>query len=148
MRASLWFRAGLADESLPTRGWLHLLEHLALHGRDSLRAPINGQVSMLPTSFDVEGDPDDIAAFPQHVCRWLTAPDFSDLEHERRVLPAESATRASGSLGLHLLWRYGAQGPGLAGYNEFGLHTAYVEHLRWVAARTYTPGHAGLAPTA
>ena len=83
MRASLWFRAGLADESLPTRGWLHLLEHLALHGRDSLRAPINGHVSMLHTSFDVEGDPDDIAAFPQHVCRWLTAPDFSDLEHER-----------------------------------------------------------------
>lgn len=147
MRASLWFRAGLADGSLPTHGWLHLLEHLALHDRHSLRVPVNGHVSMLHSSFDVEGEPDDIAGFLQHVCRWLTAPDFRDLEHERRVLRAESATRASGAVGTHLLWRYGAQGPGLAGYDEFGLHTADADRLRWLAARAYTRANAVLALT-
>jgi hypothetical protein len=147
MRASLWFRAGLADESLPTHGWLHLLEHLALHNRDSLRVPVNGHVGMLHTSFDVEGEPEDIAAFLQDVCRWLTAPDFGDLEHERRVLRAESATRASGSVALHMLWRYGAQGPGLVGYDEYGLHTADADRLRWLAARAYSRGNAVLALT-
>src|SRR5215470_480010 len=130
MRASLWFRVGLADESLPQHGWLHLLEHLALHDRDSIRAPINGCVTMLHTFFDIEGEPDDITSFLQQLCGWLSAPDFSDLDHERRVLRAESATRRPGTIELHMLWRYGAQGPGLVGYDEFGLHTADPDQLR------------------
>lgn len=147
MRASLWFRAGFADESLSTHGWLHLLEHLALHGRDSLRTPVNGHVSMLHSSFDVEGEPDDVAEFLQEVCHWLSAPEFADLEHERRVLRAEGTTRGSGPVGLHLLWRYGARGPGLAGYDEYGLHTADEARLRRLAAQVYARGNAVLALT-
>lgn len=147
MRAGLWFRAGLADESLPAHGWLHLLEHLALHDRGSIRVPVNGYVSMLHTSFDVEGEPDDVAAFLQTVCQWLSAPDFAELEHERRVLRAESATRAGGAVATHLLWRYGAQGPGLAGYDEFGLHSAGPDQLRRLAAEAFCRGNAVLALT-
>ncbi|MFI7060287.1 hypothetical protein ACIBL3_04835 [Kribbella sp. NPDC050124] len=147
MRAGLWFRVGLADETLPTHGWLHLLEHLALHGRDTIRTPVNGHVSMLHTSFDVEGEPDDIAEFLQHTCLWLSDPDFTDLEHEQRVLRAEGATRGGGAVASHLLWRYGAQGPGLAGYDEFGLHTADADRLRALAADAYTRGNAVLALT-
>jgi hypothetical protein len=147
LRASLWFRAGMADESLPTRGWLHLLEHMALHGRDSIRAPVNGQVSLLHSSFDVEGEPDDVVAFLRDVCRWLATPDFSELEHERRVLRAESATRGTGTVGSHLLWRYGARGPGVAGYDELGLHTAGADRLRQLAAGAYARGNAVLALT-
>ncbi|MGW1340966.1 hypothetical protein ACWCOV_07910 [Kribbella sp. NPDC002412] len=147
MRAGLWFRVGMADETLPTHGWLHLLEHLALHGRDTIRTPVNGHVGMLHTSFDVEGEPDDIAAFLQQTCRWLTDPDFTDLEHEQRVLRAEGATRGAGAVATHLLWRYGAQGPGLAGYDEFGLYTAEADRLRALAADIYTRGNAVLALT-
>ncbi|TCC40175.1 hypothetical protein [Kribbella speibonae] len=119
MRASLWFRGGLADETLPTRGWWHLLEHLALHDRDTIRAPINGRITMLHTTFDAEGEPDDIVTFLQDLCGWLGAPGFGDLEHERRVLRAESARRRPGPVELHMLWRYGAQGPGLVAYDEY-----------------------------
>lgn len=145
LRASLWFRAGMVDESLPTRGWLHLLEHLALHGRDSIRAPVNGHVSLLHSSFDIEGEPDEVVAFLREVCRWLTTPDLSELEHERRVLRAESATRGGGGVGSHLLWRYGARGPGLAGYDELGLYTADADRLRALAAWAYAQGNAVLA---
>jgi hypothetical protein len=147
LRASLWFRAGMVDESLPTRGWLHLLEHLALHGRDSIRTPVNGHVSLLHTSFDVEGEPAEVVAFLRDVCRWLTTPDFTDLEHERRVLRAEGATRGSGAVGSHLLWRYGARGPGLAGYDEMGLYTAEADRLRELAGWAYAQGNAALALT-
>lgn len=145
LRAGLWFRAGMADESLPTRGWLHLLEHMALHGRDSIRAPVNGHVSLLHSSFDIEGEPEDVVAYLRSVCQWLTMPDFTDLEHERRVLRAEGATRGAGGVGNHLLWRYGARGPGMAGYDELGLYTANAEQLRALAADTYTQGNAALA---
>ena len=47
LRASLVFRIGQADEPLVRRGWTHLLEHLALHGHDSIRRPTNGSVSSL-----------------------------------------------------------------------------------------------------
>lgn len=147
MRASLWFRVGMADASLPTHGWLHLLEHLALHDRDSIRAPVNGSVSMLHTTLDVEGEPDDVAEFLQQTCRWLSTPNFTDLEHERRVLRAESATRHAGPIALHLLWRYGAQGPGLAAYDEYGLYTADPDHLQSLAAQAFARGNAVLALT-
>jgi len=145
LNASLWFRTGMADETLPTSGWLHLLEHLALHDRDSIRTPVNGHVDLLFTSFHAEGEPAEVAGFLHDVCRWLSAPDFAQLEHERRVLRAEGATRTIGTVANHLLWRYGAQGPGLSGYEEFGLSTATPDGLRQLAAATYTRGNAVLA---
>ncbi|GAB3921716.1 hypothetical protein GCM10029976_009160 [Kribbella albertanoniae] len=145
LRANLWFRAGMADEPLPTHGWLHLLEHLALHGRHSIRTPVNGQVSLLHTAFDVEGEPDDVVAHLRDLCRWLSQPAFSDLDHERRVLRAESSRRGGNPVGSHLLWRYGARGVGLAEYDEFGLHTAQPDGLRELAARAYARGNAVLA---
>ncbi|MFI5713638.1 hypothetical protein [Kribbella sp. NPDC051620] len=145
LRASLWFRAGMVDETLPTRGWLHLLEHLALHGRDSIRTPVNGHVSLLHTSFDVEGEPDEVVAFLRDVCRWVSEPDLSGLEHERRVLRAEGSGRGFGEVSGHLFWRYGARGPGLVGDDEFGLYTADEDRLRELAARAFAQGNAVLA---
>ncbi|MEV4266466.1 hypothetical protein [Kribbella sp. NPDC049584] len=147
MRAGLWFRGGFADETLPTHGWRHLLEHLALHDRDTIRAPINGRVTMLHTTFDAEGEPEDIVTFLQDLCRWLGAPGFGELEHERRVLRAESARRQPGPVELHMLWRYGAQGPGLVAYDEYGLQTAEPDRLRALAAEAFTRGNAVLALT-
>lgn len=147
MRASLWFRGGFADDTLPTHGWRHLLEHLALHDRDTIRVPINGRVTMLHTTFDAEGEPEDIVTFLRDLCGWLNAPDFGELEHERRVLRAESARRGAGPVELHMLWRYGAQGPGLVAYSEYGLQTAEPDRLRALAAEVFARGNAVLALT-
>ena len=43
--ATLMFRAGRADEVLTTAGWLHLLEHLALHGLHRGSLAVNGSVA-------------------------------------------------------------------------------------------------------
>lgn len=145
LRASLVFRIGMVDETLPTRGWLHLLEHLALHGRESIRTPVNGRVSLLSTSFDVEGGPDEVSAFLRDLCRWFTDPDLTPLDHELRVLRAEDANRPASSLGSHLMWRYGATGPGLAAYDELGLYRAGPDELRELVRRAFTAGNAALA---
>ena len=147
LRAGLWFRTGMADATLPTHGWPHLLEHLALHGRDTIRTPVNGRVDLLHTVFAVEGEPNDVVTVLRDLCRWLATPHFGDLEHERRVLRAEAAQRSPGTAGTHLLWRYGAQGPGLGGYDELGLYTAGPDGLRRLAEQYFTAGNAVLALT-
>ncbi len=147
LHASLWFRAGMVDETLPTFGRLHLIEHLALHGRESIRTPVNGHVSLLYTAFTTEGDPTDVSRSLTDICTWLADPDWTALEHERRVLQAESAGRSAGLGAAQMIWRYGAQGPGLAAYDQFGLGTADPESLMEVLRTMFVSGNAGLALT-
>lgn len=147
LQASLWFRAGMVDERLPTAGRLHLIEHLALHGRESIRTPVNGQVSLLHTAFAVAGEPDEVTRSLADVCAWLTDPDWGAIDHERRVLQAESARRSAGPTESQLFWRYGAQGPGLVGYEQFGLGQAGPESLAEWLRTMFVRGNAGLALT-
>ena len=144
LTASLLFRQGQADETLPTSRWTHLLEHLALHGRDSVQLDVNGSVGLLVTSFDVHGEPDDVAAHLSALCRWLRRPVLERLEHEAGILQAESAQRPRGPLANALLWRYGAQGPGLCGFIEPGLGRADEALLQALAERVFTAGNAVL----
>jgi hypothetical protein len=138
LRASLWFRAGVADETLPTRGWLQLLAHLA--------APAKGQISLLHTRFDIEGEPDEVAASLRALCQWLATPDLSNLEPAIEALHDESASEDPRTVvGNHLRWRYGARGPGLAGLHEFGCHTAAAERLHELAGWAFARGNAALA---
>lgn len=148
LSASLIFRAGWVDETLHTLGWLHLLEHLALHDRGTGTLHVNGSVSLLATRFDVHGPPDAVVDTLAAVCRWLADPQVERAEHEAGVLRAESALRGTGGeVGQALLWRYGPQGPGLAGYEELGLGQATPEGLRALAARAFTAGNAALSWT-
>ena len=55
LAARLMFRQGMADEPLHESGWLHLLEHMVLHGAGSGPLQINGSVSPLITGFDAHG---------------------------------------------------------------------------------------------
>ena len=57
VRAGLVFRVGQADETLPTAGMTHLLEHLVLHriGMTSHRA--NGSTEAFTTTFLMQGSP-------------------------------------------------------------------------------------------
>src|SRR5689334_11642795 len=117
-RGSLWFRIGSADMTLPTHGWVHLVEHLALHGLSAQRLTYNGEVGLRYTRFDVVGSGDEVVRFFDALCAWLREPNFDELDHESRVLRAEGAQRAPAAVPRHLMWRYGAGGPGLVAMDE------------------------------
>jgi hypothetical protein len=106
---------------------------------------VNGQVGLLHTAFQVQGTPEEVVDFFAGLCTWLGDPSLHHLEHEARVLRAEEAQRPPAPLPRHLMWRYGAQGPGLAAYDELGLHTATEPALRHLAARSFVRGNAVLA---
>ncbi len=144
LTASLLFRAGMVDETLSTRGWIHLLEHLALHDRQSPTLHVNGSVGLLSTRFDVYGPVPEVVAALSGIAEWLANPVLDRVDHEAWVLRAEAALRQVGEVGTALLWRYGSAGPGLAGYGEFGLNNVDAERLRALSARLFGAGNAAL----
>lgn len=144
LRASLRFRFGMADEPLPDSGWQHLLEHLVLTGRDLGTLQVNGSVSLLETSLDLHGPADRVAATLTSITRWLSKPDLSGLDHERKVLAAEAQARGGGPVQRALSWRYGAIGPGVASYDQPGLSRATPEALHDRARRVFTQSNAVL----
>ena len=122
--AALTFRVGRFDEALPTSGITHLVEHLALASTPPQRYQFNAEVSGLFTTFVMQGtDNLDVARFLAAVCQGLTAHHEGRLEQEKRVLRTEALHREGASMiATCLRERYGATGPGLLGYEEFGLH--------------------------
>lgn len=144
LAASLRFRGGIVDEDVSRAGWLHLIEHMALHGRGGGALSINGSVSFLETTFDAHGPVDLVAAHLSGTTSWLRSPDFSDLDRERNVLRAEGRTRG-GMAADAFIWRYGAQGPGLCAMDELGLGRASGELLEALAHRVFTRSNAVLA---
>jgi hypothetical protein len=131
---ALLFRVGRFDETLPTAGITHLVEHLTLSRHHKALYNFNATVSGRFTAFFAEtGDPADVADFVAAVCGGLAA-DYADgLDREKRILRTEAASRGSaGPLGLCLNERYGALGPGLVNYQEYGLHRVGWEEIeRW-----------------
>jgi hypothetical protein len=144
LAAQLLFRQGICDEPLHESGWLHLMEHLTLHGKGGGSLQVNGSVGMLVTTFDAHGPADLVAAHLSAVTSGLASLDPDELERERRVLRAESELRAH-AVQRAFGWRYGARGPGVLSYAEPGLGRATVSALSARAARVFTRGNAVLA---
>ncbi|MFN8194618.1 MAG: hypothetical protein U0R80_10095 [Nocardioidaceae bacterium] len=144
LAAQLLFRTGMVDESLTESGWLHLLEHLALHGRGGGALQVNGSVSLLHTAFEAHGPAEAVADHLRDVSGWLSRPTFLEFERERGVLHAESAFRPASQVTRALAWRYGARGPGIASHNDAGLGRATPELLSARAASVFTRGNAVL----
>lgn len=119
LKASLMFRVGKADETLPTNGITHLVEHLALYRLGQQPHYQNGSVRTSITSFDSVGEVDEVTAFLAGVCEGLADLPTDRREAEIRVLETEAARRASGTYQAALTWRYGPAGPGLWTYDEF-----------------------------
>ena len=138
------FRQGQSDETLTTSGWTHLLEHMALEGRDVGSFDVNGSVDLLLTSFDVSGAPTDVTRHFAELTRWLAEPSMRRLHHSVNILKAERGQRALGSVASALVWRYGAQGPGLCGFDELGLTRVEPPDLMELAQRVFTRGNAVL----
>ncbi|HKX67360.1 MAG TPA: hypothetical protein VJN29_09070 [Intrasporangium sp.] len=145
MRASLFFRVGQADETLATSGWTHLLEHSALHDWKDPRLAFNASVGLYETRFDLDGETDAVLEHLLKLTRWLAEPDLTRIDHEAKVLRAESEQRAVGNVAFNYDWRFGAQGPGLTAYRELGLARASAEGLRAWAAKMFVASNAVLA---
>jgi hypothetical protein len=141
LTASLVTRQGMVDETLPTTGWTHLLEHLALHDRASGPLHVNGSVSLLHTRLDAHGPADRVAQVLEALTGWIAEPRFDELAREQSVLRAEAAMRGAGEVSIGLLWRYGAGGPGLSGYAEPGLSRADSRALTGLAHQAFTRGN-------
>jgi len=144
--AMLVFRVGRFDETLPASGVTHLVEHLTLAGPDRPEYLFNAEVSGRFTTFYMESsDPSDVADFVDRICRGLLGDHSSRLEQEKLVLRTEAASRGNpGALGACLVERYGATGPGLAGYEEFGLRTLTWDQVAAWRARWFVAGNAVL----
>jgi hypothetical protein len=143
LAASLMFRQGLADESLVESGWLHILEHMSLHGTGGGSLHVNGSVSMLVTSFDAHGPADAVASHFTSLTSALSAPDLRDLERERGVLRAEAQMRG-GPVQRAVAWRYGARGPGTSSFAEPGLARATETALAARAAKVFVKQNAAI----
>jgi len=144
-RATLFFRVGQADETLPASGWTHLLEHLALHDWNDPRLAFNASVGLFLTRFEFDGETEAVFEHLGRLTRWFADPDLTHLGHEAKVLGAESEQRPVGTLVANLEWRYGARGPGLPAYREIGLCRATEARLREWCAEVFCAENAVLA---
>ncbi|MFC7730296.1 hypothetical protein [Actinomadura keratinilytica] len=144
-RVALLFRVGQSDETLARSGITHLVEHLALHRVGQPEHHYNGTVDSVTTAFFTEGDGDEVVRFLGTVCGALREPPLDRLEAEKQILRTEAAGRSPGAAGRLLLWRYGAAGYGLQGYEELGLPAHTAEDVTAWTARWFTRANAALA---
>jgi zinc protease len=144
--AALVFRVGHFDEALPNAGITHLVEHLALGGTPKAPYQFNAAVSGRFTAFYMESpDPADAADFVATVCRGLASDSSASLDREKRILRTEAASRGgAGALGLCLNERYGATGPGLRAYEEYGLRRLGWQEIDTWRRRWFVAGNAVL----
>lgn len=140
LRGGLLFRTGRADETLVTAGQTHLLEHTVLSVINNRFS--NGTVANLVTSFVSMGRPEDLSAFFSRVCEVLQSLPADRLEAEKKVLPAEAASRPYDFCGNLLMWRYGAGGHGLRALPEFGTRNATLDQLQQCRMQRFTRGNA------
>ncbi|WP_371612722.1 M16 family metallopeptidase [Streptomyces clavifer] len=142
--AGLFFRVGVADETLATTGITHLVEHLALHRHGLSDLHYNGATSATYTLFHVTGTPAEVTTYLNGVCAALRDLPLERLETEREILRTESAGRSRGPNHQLPLWRYGAQGYGLGSYTEHGPWHLTADAVRDWARTRFTRDNAVL----
>lgn len=147
LRAMLTFRVGVVDETMPTRGITHLVEHLAMfpimQARDSARR-LNASVEPFRTRFMGSGTPEEITTFLADVTSNLSHLPLDRVDSEKKVLRTEAANRTTGSAKAAWSFRFGARGPGLLDYEEFGLRWLGAPHVASWAGTWFTAGNAVL----
>ncbi len=137
------FRVGMSDETLPQRGFSHLVEHLALQGFDDPALQWNGFVDVNRTVFHATGPQDRVEAFLVEVAGRLDNLPFDRLATERSVMAAESRRRgANGPFGELMSRRWGARGFGTCGWWELGLPSAVADTVEEWRRTYFTRGNA------
>jgi zinc protease len=140
--AGITFRVGQFDESLRRRGWTHLIEHLALNHLANESFSFNGFTGWCTTSFVAHGTNEEMARFLEGVARNLAALPFDRLDHEAKILETEHCQRGIAPTSSVLANIFGAQGPGVFAYPEFGLRSINREMLAKWCAHFFTKSNA------
>jgi hypothetical protein len=85
------------------------------------------------THFHATGTEAEVVAALSGTCAALRKLPLGRMETEKEILRTEAASRSFGALDRHRLERYGARGPGLAGFEGFGLSAITADDVRdWV----------------
>ncbi|ONI78495.1 hypothetical protein BWI15_01065 [Kribbella sp. ALI-6-A] len=111
--ATLTFAVGAQDETLPTVGIAHALEHLVMSTVRRLPITIDATVDTTTTSFLASGSPARVGEFLNGICAALSAPPVERLEVEAGVLAAEDGWVTHPMAALLYNVRYGNRGAGL-----------------------------------
>jgi predicted Zn-dependent peptidase len=136
---SLLHRVGRADETAPTGGVTHLVEHLALPITGRRALDFNGTVDNILTSFFASGDADLVLPFLASTAARLRSLPLERLETERNILLAEESTQGWNLTRLAFALRFGPRGHGLSGYDEYGLRTVGADDVAaWAETRFVT----------
>jgi zinc protease len=152
MRAMLAFRVGAVDETLPTRGITHLVEHLAMYplmqaGSRHAQDRLNARVEPVRTRFFAAGSAEEIKAFLADLCQSLTNLAVERLENEKKILRTEAANSERGSAKGGWSWRFGPNGLGLLDWAEYGLRWLGPDHVAHWARTNFTAENAVLVLT-
>jgi hypothetical protein len=145
-RAVLVFRIGMADETLPTRGICHLVEHLAIEPQPRLYAH-NGWCSIDSTGFWAEGDRDEVLSYLEGVVRRLHPLPRDRMVAERQILATEGNQRGGSIVTALLSCRWGARTYGTASYDEYGLFRLGEDEAQAWADRYFVADNAVLFMT-
>jgi zinc protease len=143
--AALLFRVGRADETLPTAGLTHLIEHLALFAVGRTDFYSNGLVDSTHTVFWANGTAEETLGFLQAVAHALANLPLERLEAEKRVLQTEEEAGPRPSVHARLLnLRFGARDYGLGTLREFALRRASVEEVAAWARERFNRANAAI----
>jgi len=145
-RAVLVFRVGQADETLPTRGICHLVEHLAIEPQPRLYAH-NGWCAVDSTGFWAEGERDEVLDYLEGVAHRLHALPRDRMVAERQILATEGSQRGGSIVTTLLSCRWGARTYGTASYDEFGLFRLGEDEAQAWADRYFVADNAVLFMT-
>jgi hypothetical protein len=145
--ATLTFAVGARDETLPTVGVAHALEHLVMSTVRRLPIQIDATVSTTVTSFVASGTPERVGEFLTGVCAALSAPPVERLEVEAGVLAAEDGWVTHPMAALLYYVRYGARGAGLDWLDGPGPDGITAEQVTAFAQKWFTADNAVLQLT-
>lgn len=142
--ASLTFAVGVRDETLPTLGVLHLIEHLVVGANRSTPIEINGSVDLDTTTFMASGSPERVGSWLSAVCTSLRDLPTKRLQVEAEVIAAEGSSVCSFVVATLMTARFGNQGPGLTLLEGPGPDGITAPTLRAAAAAWFVAENAVL----
>jgi zinc protease len=140
--AGLVFRVGQLDENLRGRGLTHLIEHLALSNIKTPTYAFNGVTGWWTTSFLFHGKTEEAVTYFSEVVRALSNLPFERMNHEAQILKTESCQRGMWPTSSVLLNMFGASGPGVLAYPEFGLRALETQSLDAWRSKHFTKSNA------
>jgi hypothetical protein len=142
--AALMFGVGIRDESYPTLGITHLVEHLVMGSLPKSHLDSNAMVDLETTVFHATGRPEAVQAFLAGVCAALADLPTDRIEREIGVLQAEDCAGTHPTAAALWAARFGLAGPGLALGGGGVPDKVSEDDVRAHAGRWFVRGNAAL----